>query len=65
MARQGNNINPEYSNTRDAFITEEMEDYFKDLMRSPYERYTHYELLKENDKYYVISNEINTSNYIN
>lgn len=47
MATEGNNMNKEIAETRDAFFSEGEIDYFRRLLKSPAERLIHYKLVNK------------------
>lgn len=47
MATEGNNMNKEIAETRDAFFSEGERDYFRRLIKSPAERLIHYKLVNK------------------
>ena len=49
MATEGNNMNKEIAETRDAFFSEGERDYFRRLIKSPAERLVHYKLVNKNE----------------
>ena len=47
MATEGNNMNKEIAETREAFFSEGEIDYFRRLLKSPAERLIHYKLVNK------------------